>query len=128
MIRAWEKQWKWFALGFLVTLALTACTITPADLEPLTPTERVYVLKQDFNKKLDVVLRYANQPPCSEVRVVACSDKEVVKTLYILTTNVDTALDLAGLDLDTAGLGVARTAYTTLVNELLRRQLIEVTQ
>ncbi len=28
-----------------LTLALTACTITPADLEPLTPTERVYVLK-----------------------------------------------------------------------------------
>ncbi len=127
-MRTLFEGWGGITLAILLAVGLGACAITPADLEPLTPTERVYVLKQDFDKKLDVVLRYAKQPPCSAVRVVACSDQEVVKALYILTTNVDTALDLAGLNLDTAGLGVARTAYTTLVNELLRRQLIEVAQ
>lgn len=111
-----------------LVLLLGACAITPVDLEPLTPTERVYVLKTDFNKKLDVVLRYASQPPCSEVRVVACSDDEVVDMLYTLALNVDTALDLAALNLNAAGIEQARIAYTTLVNELLRRQLIEVSQ
>ncbi len=117
---------KWWPLALI--LFFGACALTPADLEPLTPTERVYVLKQDLSKKLDVVLWYARQPPCSEVRIVACSDPEVVGMLYTLVLNVDAALAVAALNLDAAGLRVARTAYTTLVNELLRRQLIEVAQ
>ncbi len=115
-------------LSLALALVLGACVITPADLEGLTPTEKVYVLKQDFDKKLDAVLRYANQPPCSAVRIVGCSDDEVVDMLYALALQVDFALDLALEQLDGTKLELARTAYTNLVNELLRRQLIEVAQ
>ncbi len=111
---------------FLIFLG--ACAITPADLEPLTPTERVYVLKQDFSNKLDVILRYSNQPPCSEVRIVGCSDAGVVDVLLALALRVDQALDLALLRLDAGKIELARSLYTEMVNELLRRQLIEVTQ
>ncbi len=118
---------RWLALALALTLS--ACVITPADLEGLTPTEKVYVLKQDFNKKLDAVLRYANQPPCDGVvYIVACSDAAVVDALYALALQVDFALDLAMERLDETKLELARTAYTKLVNELLRRQLIEVAQ
>ncbi len=121
-------RWLRLYIPTFLALALSACVLTPADLEGLTPTEKVYVLKQDFSNKLDVVLRYANQPPCSAVRIVACSDDAVVDALYALALQVDLALDLAGERLDDTQLELARFAYTNLVNELLRRQLIEVTQ
>ncbi len=116
-------------LSLALALALGACALTPADLEGLTPTEKVYVLKQDFDKKLDVVLRYSKQPPCDGVvYIVGCSDGEVVKALYTLALQVDLALDIAAQRLDGTQLELARTAYTALVNELLRRQMIEVAQ
>lgn len=109
-------------------LLLGACVITPSDLEGLTPTEKVYVLKQDFSNKLDVVLRYANQPPCSEVRIVACSDAEVIGFLNTLAVQVDIALDLAALNLEEGQIRTAHTLYGNLVNELARRKLLEVSQ
>ncbi len=113
--------------GFLVlALLLGGCAIGPDDLAGLTPREQIYILKKDYEAKLDVVLSYARQPPCDRLRVVGCSDREIVVVLYRVAEAADRALDLALTLGSPAEIETARMAYQALVNELVRLELIEV--
>ena len=114
--------------GTLLVALLAGCAVTTSDLEGLTPREKVYVLKKDYASKLDVVLDYARQPECNSQRVVACSDKVIVRALHRAAVTADIALDIALTSMNTADIEMARAAYRALVNELVRLQLIEVTK
>lgn len=121
------------ALAIGLALALAACSnaVTDADLEGLTPTEKVYVLKVDFKDKLSLVKRYAAQPPCSDTVVVGCADQQVLAALFDIAQEVDAALDTAEIaaangEDPALQVALARAGYNRLVNQLIVQKLLTV--
>lgn len=79
-------------LALPLILLLAACASTMADL---TPQQRVFALKSEFDLLLDQVVDYAEQPPCTATIVVACHDPSVVARAGELAFETDGVLDQA---------------------------------
>lgn len=79
-------------LALPLILVVVACASSMADL---SPQQRVFALKSEFNLLLDEVVDYANQPPCTATMVVACHDPVVVAQAGNLAFEADGVLDQA---------------------------------
>jgi hypothetical protein len=121
---------KYLAICLLL-FVVTACAtsnLTDAEKEALKPVHDVYKLRGEFNIVLRQINAYARQPACTEVVVVACSDKDVVVEALRLSEGVDDALDAAevavrrGLDTG-ANATVARSLLRQLSSYLVARQI-----
>lgn len=89
------------ALILALTYILYGCSIfnptglTDEERANLTPAATVYELHGQYLAYLEIAVGYANQPPCTETRVTACSNEAVVALLQDTARKVDTALDAA---------------------------------
>lgn len=72
------------AAGVAALLMLGACAesgLTPTEQAALTPADRVFELRSEFEMLTRVGANYAKQPACSATLVTACHDKAVTAAL-----------------------------------------------
>lgn len=79
-------------LALPLVLVIAACASTMGDL---SPQQRVFALKGEFDIMLDEIVAYSEQPPCDAVLVTACSDAAVVERAAELAEDADEVLDQA---------------------------------
>ena len=92
-------------------LVVAACASTMADL---TPQQRVFALKSEFDVLLEQVVDYANQPECSATVVVACHDPAVVMRAGELAMDADEVLDQAEAVVRAGGTPTDAASYAQL--------------
>ena len=81
---------RYIALPFV--LLVVACASTMPDL---TPEQRVFAIKSEYDIVLGTVVEYAEQPACTTDIVVACSDPEIVAKALEFAEDTKEGLDEA---------------------------------
>ncbi len=89
------------ALALVLILGLTSCSgalgIGPTGgAQPeLTPTQKVFSLKGQYEAILIPIEKYESQPRCTEVVVIACSDTVLVEKFRASIRRIRAMLDAA---------------------------------
>lgn len=114
-------------LGALcLVLVVAACAAST--MENLTPQQRIFALKGEFDILLAEVVAYADQPECTATLIAGCSEPAIVGRAVELAEDADEALDQAeavvragGTPDDAAGYAqFARAAVAQLSGYLLQ--------
>lgn len=116
-------QSAWIAALLALFLLLGGCVgtsgLSEAEKAQLTPAQRVYALKGEYDILLGQVIAYARQPECSEVLAIACAEPEIVATSAVFARQADDALDTAELAVRTDDLASAN--YAAVARMLVAR-------
>lgn len=103
--------------------------LSPEDREAMTPVHYVAAARLDLNRLLRTVNSYAQQPRCTEVVVVGCSDDVVVQTALTYLKEADSALDEAEIIVRSGGdtpeelIGSARGALARVSAYLVAKEV-----
>lgn len=114
-----ERQlYKVLVLALLlgVMAALAGCASSKLGLEDpeiaaLTPEQKVFFYTAQHKFARSIAVSYESQTRCSEVLILACSDKNVVDLLRTADLKLEAALKAARANPDSTNVVLATTAY-----------------
>lgn len=105
--------------------------LTDEERALMSPQHYVYAARLDYNRMLGVVEKYASQPPCTNVEVVACSEDRVIEVSLGILKEADTALDEAEVIVRAGGatpeakLATSRAAIAKLTAYLVAKEIVK---
>ena len=92
--------------------------LTQAEKDAMTPETAIFKLAEEVNIGFAPAVAYAQQPKCTETRVIACHDVGAVKIFLRLREEANAAFSVARANPDTAAISTLTAAVRRILAEL----------